>query len=93
MLELAITPVVTEKSTVSAEHGKYVFYVPLNATKVDVAREIEKIYGKKVEKVNMISTRAKVRVAGKRVMTKRKPKRKAIVTFANKETIDINKTK
>jgi large subunit ribosomal protein L23 len=93
MLELAITPVVTEKSTMAAAQSKYVFYVPLDATKVDVTREIEKIYGKKVEKVNMISTRAKVRVAGKRQMTKRKEKRKAIVTFANKETIDINKTK
>ncbi len=93
MLELAITPIVTEKSSIAAVQSKYLFYVPVDATKVDVTREIEKIYGKKVAKVNMITTRAKVRVAGKRKMVKRKEKRKAIVTFANKETIDINKTK
>ncbi len=91
MLELAITPIVTEKSSKDAEHGKYHFYVPLDATKVDVTREIEKIYGKKVAKVNMVSTREKVRTAGKRIMVKRKEKRKAIVTFATKELIDINK--
>jgi large subunit ribosomal protein L23 len=94
MLELAITPIVTEKSTLDAKHGKYHFFVPFNATKVDVAREVKSLYGKDVESVNIIMTREKARATGKgKVMVKRKEKKKAIVTFANKETIDINKTK
>lgn len=93
MLELAITPIVTEKSTLDAQNGKYHFYVPFSATKVDVAREIKAIYGKAVDSVNIVSTRAKSRTAGKTARVKRKAKKKAIVTFANKESIDINKTK
>lgn len=93
MLELRITPIVTEKSTLAAQDGKYHFYIPFSATKVDVAREVKQIYGKEVASVNIISTRAKTRATGRgKVMTKRKAKKKAIVTFANKETIDINKT-
>ena len=91
MLELAITPIVTEKSTLDAQNGKYHFYVPLSATKVDVAREVSKLYGKEVESVNMINTREKFKNAGRRVMVKRKGKRKAIVTFVNKEAVKTNK--
>lgn len=92
MLELVITPIVTEKSTLDAQHGKYHFYVPYNATKVDIAREIGFIYGKKVTSVNIVSTREKTRSAGRRnPMVKRKAKKKAIVTFENKELIDLSK--
>lgn len=92
MLELVITPIVTEKSTLDAQLGKYHFYVPFNATKVDIAREIGHIYGKEVKSVNIISTREKYRAAGrKNPMVKRKAKKKAIVTFANKELIDLSK--
>jgi large subunit ribosomal protein L23 len=94
MLELLITPIVTEKSTLDAQNGKYHFYVPFNATKVDVAREVGFIYGKKVASVNMVSTREKTRTAGRKSpMVKRKAKKKAIVTFANKELIDLSKSK
>jgi large subunit ribosomal protein L23 len=92
MLELAITPIVTEKSTLDAQNGKYHFYVPYNATKVDVAREISSIYGKEVKSVNIIRTREKTRTAGRRnPMVKRKAKKKAIVTFKSKEPITLNK--
>lgn len=94
MLQLSITPIVTEKSTLDAVNGKYHFYVPHNATKIDVEKHMEAIYSQKVESVRMINTHEKTRSTNKgKAMVKRKAKKKAIVTFLTKEPIDINKTK
>ncbi len=91
---LKITPIITEKSTLAASHGKYHFNVNAEATKVQIKQELEKMYGKKVSAVNAMVIRKKVRQIGKaRSLTKRQAGKKVIVTFANKESIDINKTK
>lgn len=75
-------PVITEKSQRLAFGGVYTLYVNDRATKVDVRNAVETLYGVKVEKVNMISTRAKFRVNGRRgVQIKRKEYTKALVTL------------
>ena len=87
-------PVTTEKS-VSAQAGrKYTFLVDQNANKIDVAKAVEKVYGVEVESVNIIRTRKKVRVANRnRIITRRHAGRKAVVTLAPKQTLDVNKIK
>lgn len=81
-------PVITEKSQLLELSGKYTLFVDDRATKVDVRSAIETLYGVKVEKVNIIKTRAKVRSAGRRgVQIKRKERTKAIVTLAGKDRI------
>lgn len=93
-MNLHITPIVTEKSTLASTLGKYQFSVPAAATKVQVKMQLEQMYGKKVAKVNAVNVRRKTRQVGRgKTFTKRQATKKVIVTFVGKEAIDINKTK
>ncbi len=94
MYEITFTPVVTEKSTLDSAEGKYHFFVPGSANKIEVKKQLEVMYGKKVDKVHVINTKGKTRLVGRgRLMTKRRPMKKIIVTFKGGETIDLNKIK
>lgn len=86
--DLIKTPVVTEKSTILNEAGKYVFEVDKAATKEGVAKAVEKIFGAKVKKVNMINTKGKVKKFRGRT-GKRSDVKKAIVTLEADQTIDL----
>jgi len=81
-------PVITEKSTILAEQGKYVFAVDQDATKTGVTKAIENIFSVKVTKVNMINVKGKTkRFKGK--MGVRSDLKKAVVTLAKDNTIDF----
>ena len=55
-------PVMTEKSTMILEKaGSYVFVVDINATKTDVKKAVERIFGVKVAKVNTIVNKGKIK--------------------------------
>lgn len=90
VFKLLKKPVVTEKSlNMETTAGKYTFYVQDTATKVDVRNGIERLYGVKVKKVNVINTRAKFRVNGKHgVQLKRKERTKMIVTLQDGQRIN-----
>lgn len=83
-----LAPVITEKATLLSEHNKVVFKVPLSANKKEIAEAVEALFKVKVEKVNTIRTRGKVKRfrghLGKRVDVK-----KAIVTLVDGHSIDI----
>lgn len=82
-------PLITEKTQRLAIGGVYTLFVEDRATKVDVRNAIETLYGVKVEKVNMIRTRAKFRVNGRRgVQVKRKERTKALVTLKGDARIE-----
>ena len=87
--QVILNPLVTEKSTQQSEFNKMVFSVPVNATKLEVKSSIEKIFSVKVISVNTILLKGKVKrfkgVVGKRSNTK-----KAIVTLAPGNTIDLS---
>ncbi|MBN2087296.1 50S ribosomal protein L23 [Candidatus Peregrinibacteria bacterium] len=88
------SPVVTEKSTKSQEKRKYTFLIDLKANKIEVKDAIEKMYGAKVDSVNIIPVASKVRLVGRgREITKRHNAKKAIVTLRPKQTLDFNKVK
>jgi large subunit ribosomal protein L23 len=75
------TPVLSEKSTKLREARKqYVFKIDLKATKIDVTKAIEVVYGVKVAKVQTLITRGKVRRRGAHVSLASKTK-KAVVTL------------
>ncbi len=88
MMEILRRPVITEKSTLIGEHNQVAFYVPLNANKFEVKTAVEKLFKVKVTAVNTLRTKGKVKRhrgrLGKRVDTK-----KAIVTLAEGDTIDV----
>lgn len=87
--QVILNPLVTEKSTQQSEFNKMVFSVPVNATKLEVKSSIEKIFSVKVISVNTILLKGKVKrfkgVVGRRSNTK-----KAIVTLAPGNTIDLS---
>lgn len=62
--EIIIRPIVTEKSSTGLQDGKYTFEVNKKATKVDIAKAVEKIFEVKVLKVNTITVRGKEKRVG-----------------------------
>lgn len=81
-------PVVTEKSTMAAEHGKVVFNISARATKTEVKQAVEALFGVKVTKVNTVLTKGK-RKRFRGMQGQRSDQRKAIVTLAEGQSIDI----
>ncbi len=75
-------PVLSEKSTVVRENLKqYTFKVDLRATKNDIRKAIESVYGVKTIKVQTLITRGKVVRKGQHVSMTSKTK-KAVITLA-----------
>ena len=62
--EIILAPVVTEKSNDELQQGKYTFKVNKNATKVEIANAVEKLFSVKVLKVNTISVKGKSKRVG-----------------------------
>ncbi|HHI82289.1 MAG TPA: 50S ribosomal protein L23, partial [Rhizobiales bacterium] len=56
-----ISPVITEKSTMAAEHNQVVFNVARNATKPQIKRAVEGLFGVKVTAVNTLVRKGKVK--------------------------------
>ena len=86
--QVILKPLVTEKSSQLSEYNKMVFSVPINATKLEVKSSIEKIFSVKVKSVNTILLKGKVK-RFKGVLGKRSNTKKAIVTLAPGNTIDL----
>ena len=88
-LEIIKAPVITEKSSILAQEGKYVFKVDSKANKTEIKEAIEKIFNVKVEDIRTINVHPKKRRVGRYTgLTNRK--KKAIVTLAPGQTIELN---
>ena len=61
---IILDPVITEASMNGIQMKKYSFKVATNATKIDIARAVEELFGVKVAKVNTISVRGRYRRQG-----------------------------
>lgn len=83
-----IAPVITEKATLLSEQNKVVFRVPLSATKDDVKAAVEALFKVKVTAVNTIRTEGKQK-RFKGVLGRRSDTKKAIVTLAEGQSIDV----
>ena len=62
--DIIIKPIITEKSNEGIEEGKYTFKVDRKATKVDIAKAVEKLFNVKVVKVNTVSVKGKAKRVG-----------------------------
>ena len=78
--EIIIAPVVTEKSNDELQLGKYTFEVNKKATKVEIAKAVEKLFEVKVLKVNTMTVKGKEKRVG-RYTGKTSDWKKAIVTI------------
>ena len=50
--DIIIAPVITEASMENMQQKKYTFKVAVDATKIDIAKAVEEVFGVKVVKVN-----------------------------------------
>ena len=63
--DIIIRPIITEKAMLGVTTKKYVFEVAKNATKIDVARAVEELFKVKVEKVNTVHVRGRLKRQGR----------------------------
>lgn len=57
--EIIVRPVITERSNDDLQEGKYTFEVNRKATKVEIAKAVEKLFEVKVLKVNTMNVNGK----------------------------------
>ncbi len=78
--DIIVRPVITEKSNDDLQAGKYTFEVNKKATKVDIAKAVEKLFEVKVLNVNTMTVKGKEKRVG--AHTGKTPDwKKAIVTI------------
>ena len=86
--DIILKPVVSEKSYGLIDEGKYTFLVDPRATKTEIKLAIERIFGVKVASVNTVNRKGKTRRT-RQGQGKRKDVKRAIVSLAPGQTIDI----
>jgi len=92
VLTAIIRNITTEKSSNAQAIKQYTFAVKRTATKIDIKKAIEEIYGVEVKNVRVMVTPKKTRLIGKgKLWTKRPVAKKAIVTLKNGKTLDPSK--
>ena len=63
--DIVIRPIITERSMAGIGMIKYTFEVAKSATKVDIKRAVEELFGVKVSKVNTLHVRGHLRRQGR----------------------------
>ena len=86
--DVIIRPLITEKSTMMIEEGKYTFVVDKKAAKDEIKAAVESIFNVKVVSVNTVNCIGKTLRMGRNV-GKRPDYKKAIVRLAAGETIEF----
>ena len=82
------SPVITEKATMGSQYNQVTFRVPLDACKATVKAAVEAVFKVKVTKVNTSVQKGKLKVfKGRKAL--RSDTKKAIVTLAEGQTIDV----
>lgn len=81
-------PVVTEKSTSLLQDNKYTFVVDPKANKTEIKQAVESIFKVKVEKVNTMRVKGKLKRV-RNILGKTPDTKKAIVTLKKGDKIEI----
>jgi large subunit ribosomal protein L23 len=88
--DVIIRPVVSEKSYAAYDANVYTFLVAPDANKIEIKQAVESIFGVRVTKVNTLNRSGK-RKRNRRTgdWGQRAAQRRAIVSLAEGDTIDI----
>ena len=86
--DVIVAPHITEKSTMLSEQNAVVFKVAKDASKPEIKAAVEALFNVKVTGVNTMVTKGKTK-RWKGQAYQRSDAKKAIVTLAEGETIDI----
>ena len=84
---IIFSPIMTEKSTNLNQFNKYSFVVSRKSTSSEIKQAIETVFKVKVEKINTLVIRGKLK-SFKGSIGYKKDYKKAIVTLAEGNTID-----
>ena len=83
-----LSPMVTEKTTNLSEQNKIVFKVPTGANKINLKKNIEKIFKVNVTKINIINKQNRTKITkGKKIRVS--GFKKAIITLKKGQSIDL----
>ncbi|GAV24647.1 50S ribosomal protein L23 [Carboxydothermus islandicus] len=86
--DIIIRPLITEKSMDLAQENKYTFVVDKNANKIEIKNAIEELFKVKVEKVNTIRVKGKMKRVG-RFVGRTPEYKKAIVKLRAGDKIEL----
>lgn len=88
LYQMIRSPVITEKATMGSQHNQVTFRVPLSADKTIIKEAVQALFKVKVVKVNTSVQKGKLKVFKGRAAL-RSDSKKAIVTLAEGQTIDV----
>jgi large subunit ribosomal protein L23 len=86
--DVIVSPVITEKATIASEQNKVVFNVARTATKPQIKAAVEGLFDVKVDAVNTLVRKGKLR-AFRGVRGRQSDVKKAVVTLAEGHKIDV----
>lgn len=80
-------PLLTEKALLGQSKNQYAFEVGMHASKIDIKRAVESLYGVSVRQVNVMNFEGKSSGRSRRYRGKRRDWKKAIVHLAPGQSI------
>lgn len=86
--DVVVKPIITEKATLVGEYNQMVFEVAKTASKPDIKAAIEALFGVKVTAVNTLVVKGKTK-RWRGQAYRRSDSKKAIVTLAEGQSIDV----
>lgn len=86
--DVILAPVITEKSSEASEANQVVFKVRLDATKPQIKKAVEKLFGVKVVAVNTLTRKGKTKLF-RGIKGTQKDTKKAVVKLAEGDKIDV----
>lgn len=87
--QILLRPVVTEKATALREGGVYAFFVAPRANRIEIGKAVEEAFKVKVTNVNVVTVKPRRRVRQGRVKGRIAGYRKAYVTLAVGNKIEL----
>ena len=87
--EIILAPVITEESMMGTAVKKYTFKVAKDATKVDIKKAVEALFGVEVAKVNTMNVRGQFRRYGRFEGYKASWKKAIVTLTADSKTIEF----
>jgi large subunit ribosomal protein L23 len=88
LYQMIKSPLITEKATMGSQYNQVTFRVPLDAGKDIIREAVQSVFKVKVVKINTSQQKGKMKVFKGRAALRSNTK-KAIVTLAEGQTIDV----
>lgn len=87
--DIILKPVITEKSMDGLQEGKYTFKVVKDATKPEIKKAVEKLFGVEVNKVTTMNVNGKEKRMGRYVGTTAAWKKAIVTLTADSKAIEF----